>query len=55
MVDSKPPVLIIVERARPTDWPDKPETLPILAGTFVISLLFSLVLALFLEKRKTAR
>jgi hypothetical protein len=55
MVDSKPPVLIIVEGARVTDWPDKPQQLPILAGTFVISLLFSLLLTLFLEKRKVAR
>ena len=24
MVDSKPPVLIVVEKAKPTNWPDKP-------------------------------
>jgi uncharacterized protein involved in exopolysaccharide biosynthesis len=53
MVDSKPPVLIVVEKARAASWPDKPKKLPLLAGTFVLTFLFSLVLALVLEKRKT--
>ncbi|MDP4263190.1 MAG: hypothetical protein Q8941_11740 [Bacteroidota bacterium] len=52
MVDNKPPVLIIVEKARPASWPDKPEKLPILTATFVLSFLFALALALYLEKRK---
>ncbi|MBC7946641.1 MAG: hypothetical protein H7Y42_02095 [Chitinophagaceae bacterium] len=52
LVDNKTPVLITVEPARVTDWPDKPKRLPILAATVVLSLLFGLLLALLLEKRK---
>lgn len=52
LIDKKPPVLVIVEQARIADWPDKPAKWPILAGTFVLSLLFALLLVLLLEKRK---
>lgn len=52
LVDNKPPVLIILERARITDWPDKPKRLPVLVATFVLSLLFALLVSLLLEKRK---
>lgn len=55
MVDSKTPVLIIVEKARVSNWPDKPQKLPMLVATFVLSALFSLLLALLLERRKMAR
>jgi uncharacterized protein involved in exopolysaccharide biosynthesis len=55
MVDSKAPVLIIVEKARASSWPDKPKKLPLLAATFVLSFLFALLLALLLEKRKEAK
>src|SRR5439155_6277416 len=47
MVDNNPPVLVIVERARPASWPDKPAKLPLLIGTLVLSFLFSSALALF--------
>ena len=30
MVDSKPPSLIIVEKAKPSDWPDKPKRMQIM-------------------------
>ncbi len=53
MVDSKAPVLIIVEKARAAARPDKPKKLPIFAATLVLSFLFSLLLALLLERRRT--
>jgi len=52
VVDSKPPVLIVVEKARISGWPDKPKKLPLLVATFILSALFSLLLALLLERRK---
>jgi uncharacterized protein involved in exopolysaccharide biosynthesis len=55
MVDSKAPVLIVVEKARVSSLPDKPKKLPLLAATFVLSFLFALLLALLLEKRKAAK
>jgi uncharacterized protein involved in exopolysaccharide biosynthesis len=53
MADSKPPSLLIVERARPAAWPDKPRFWPLMLVTAVLSLLFAVLLALMLEKRKT--
>lgn len=53
MVDSKPPVLITVEKAKPSDWPDRPKRLQIMTATAVLSLLFALLAALVLERRKT--
>jgi len=55
LVDNKPPVLIIVERARTPEWPDKPKRFPILIATFALSLLFSLLVVLVLEKRKSVQ
>jgi hypothetical protein len=52
MVDNKPPVLVIVEKAREPDWPDKPKKLPVLVATFVLSFLFALLVILVIEKRK---
>lgn len=52
LADNKPPVLIIVEKARTSDWPDRPDRLLIIISTLVLSLLFSLLVAVFLEKRK---
>ncbi|MEO8405012.1 MAG: hypothetical protein ABI480_10465 [Chitinophagaceae bacterium] len=54
MFDSKPSALMIVERARSAAWPDKPALWKILAATFFISILFGLLLALIMEKRKTS-
>lgn len=53
MADSKPQVLMIVERARAANWPDKPKRIPALIATFALSLLFALGVALLLERRKT--
>ena len=52
MSDSKSPVLIVVEKARASGWPDKPKKMLWLTATFVLSILFALLLALLLEKRK---
>ena len=55
MVDSKPPVIIPVERAKGSDWPDRPKRMQILIATAVLSFLFGLFLALILERRKNTR
>jgi hypothetical protein len=53
LVDNKTPVLIIIDKARVTDWQDTPKRLPILVATFVLSLLFALLVILLIEKRKS--
>jgi uncharacterized protein involved in exopolysaccharide biosynthesis len=52
MVNTRPAALVIVERARPSAYPDKPRRAMILTGTALLSFLFSLLIALVLEKRK---
>ena len=52
MVDSKPPVLIVVEKAKPSDWPDRPRRWQIMIATAVLSFLFALLAALVLERKK---
>jgi uncharacterized protein involved in exopolysaccharide biosynthesis len=52
MVDSQPSVLIVVENARPSYRPDKPQRLIILTATFLLSLFFSILLSLVMERRK---
>ncbi len=52
MVDTKPPSLIIVEKAKPSEWPDKPKRMQIMIATAVLSLLFALFAALIMERRK---
>ena len=54
MVDSKPPVLIAVENARPAVGPDRPRLKQVVVATALLSLIFSLLVALLLEKRKHA-
>jgi len=51
-IDTKPSVLVVVEEARASEKPDKPQRLKLLIATVVISFLFSFLLALFLERRK---
>lgn len=53
MVDSKPPVLITVEKAKAAAWPDQPKTVQLLAATAVLAFIFSLLAALVLERRKS--
>ena len=54
MVDSKPPVLIVVEKAKPSIRPDRPRRLQIMIATAVLSFLFALLAALVMERKKTA-
>jgi hypothetical protein len=51
-LDTKPAVLVVVEEARASQKPDKPQRLKLLIATAVISFLFSFLLALYLERRK---
>jgi hypothetical protein len=55
MVDSKPPVLITVEKAKPSEWPDKPRRMQIMIATGVLSLFFALLAALVIERRKISK
>lgn len=55
MVDSKPPVLILVEKAKPSSWPDRPRRMQIMIATAVLSFLFALLAALILERRKISK
>ncbi len=52
MTGSRPPVLLVVEKARPSQWPDKPTLITVLAVSIFLSFLFSLLLAVVFEKRK---
>ena len=52
MVDSKPPILIVVEKAKPSIRPDRPRRLPIMIATALLSFLFALLAALVLERKK---
>jgi hypothetical protein len=52
MIDANSPALVIVEKARPSPWPDKPKRALILVGTAVLSFFFSLLVALVIERRK---
>jgi uncharacterized protein involved in exopolysaccharide biosynthesis len=54
MVDSKPPVLIVVEKAKPSNWPDRPRRMQIMIATAVLSFLFALLAALVMERRKVS-
>jgi hypothetical protein len=51
-VTANSPVLLVIENARPPIWPDKPDILSTTLFTFFGSLLFSYLLALFIESRK---
>ncbi len=55
MNDSKAPALLIVEKAKAAAWPDRPKKMQVLLATALLSLLFALLAALLLDKRKTAR
>jgi len=55
IVETNPAAIIIVERARTSDWPDKPKRILVIVITFVLSLFFSILLAVVMEKRKVTR
>jgi uncharacterized protein involved in exopolysaccharide biosynthesis len=52
MIDMSPSALVVVEKARPAAWPDKPKRTLILTATAALSFLFALLVALALERRK---
>jgi LPS O-antigen subunit length determinant protein (WzzB/FepE family) len=52
IVDTKPPVLLIVEKAKAAIKPDKPKRMQIMIATLVLSFLFALLAALVMERRK---
>ena len=52
ILSHKSPALIVVESARASEWPDRPKRTQWMLGTAVLALLFSLLLAAFLESRK---
>jgi uncharacterized protein involved in exopolysaccharide biosynthesis len=54
LVDSKPPSLIVVEKATASLHPDKPERVKIMVATALLSLLFAVFAALVLDRPKTA-
>lgn len=54
VVDNKPPVLVIVEKARPSMRPDKPKRMQIMLATAVLSFLFALLAAVVMERRKNS-
>jgi capsular polysaccharide biosynthesis protein len=51
-INTNAPVLLVVENARPPLWPDKPKILPTVLLAFFAGLLFSFLVALFLDSRK---
>lgn len=52
-ISANTPVLLIVENARPPLKADKPKVVPIVLFTFFASLLFSFLIGLFIEGRKS--
>ncbi|HEY6064173.1 MAG TPA: hypothetical protein VIV35_11220, partial [Chitinophagaceae bacterium] len=52
MVDSKPPVLVVVEKAKPSAWPDKPRRMQIMIATAALGFLFALLAALVIDRKK---
>ena len=51
-INTNAPALLIVENARPSFWPDKPRVVATVLFAFFAALLFSFLLALFIESRK---
>ena len=51
-VKTTPKVLLVVEQARPSPWYDRPKTSQNVLLAFLVSLLFSFLLAVFVESRK---
>jgi hypothetical protein len=53
-ISTNPHMLLTVEAARPSIWPDKPRIVPTLVFTFFGALIFSFLLALFIDSRNKA-
>jgi uncharacterized protein involved in exopolysaccharide biosynthesis len=54
MISSQAPALLIVENAKAAICPDRPPRLRIMVSTVILSLLFGLLAALVMERRKMA-
>jgi capsular polysaccharide biosynthesis protein len=52
IISTNPRVLIVVDKAKPAERPDRPKRMLTLAATGFLALLFGLVVALILERRK---
>jgi len=52
MTRLKPQALIIVEKARPPLWPDRPKRFQIIIAAAILSFIFSILMILMLERRK---
>lgn len=52
MVNASPPVLIVVEKAVPPVWHDKPKVTLLLIATAFLSFIFMLFTALLLERKR---
>lgn len=52
LVDNKPGVLLVVEKAKPAVSPDKPRIFRLLFAAAVLSFLFAFLMALVLERKK---
>jgi capsular polysaccharide biosynthesis protein len=52
-INSNPQVLLTVETARPSLWPDKPKTLPTMLIAAFAAFAIAFVIALFIESRNT--
>lgn len=50
-INSNPQVLLTVETAKPSPWPDKPKLLPTLLLAVFATFIFAFLLALFIESR----
>ena len=55
MVETKPPAILVVEPARASIKPNKPERLLIIAATFFLALVFSIVLSIVLDWMRDPR
>jgi uncharacterized protein involved in exopolysaccharide biosynthesis len=55
MVDARPQPLIIIEKATPAVSPDQPKPLQTITAAVILSLLFGVLTALILERRKSAK
>lgn len=55
LLNTKPPVLVAVEKATSPEWPDRPKKLRILVATAFLALLFSIIAAMVMEGRKSTR
>jgi uncharacterized protein involved in exopolysaccharide biosynthesis len=52
MIENKPSILMVVEKAKPAIKPDRPKWLEVMIGTALLSLFFAFLVALVLEKGK---